>query len=212
LVPLTQAPKALIPAIALQRRHIPGQIHPLQPRPGLCLCQQGGNIECAMGAMRNHRIGRTLQSDQAGQRAGIDARKPDPAIRRHPVAEMLGGAEIGRVGHILAHYRTQGVRVGRLYILRIGADIADMREGEIDDLPGIAGVGHHLLIAGHRGVEADFADRAAFCTKAPAPDHLSTGQNQYACRSCGRARSGRVSHGGGPFSIEFLAMSLRHRA
>ena len=95
------------------------------------------------------------------------------------------------------------MRAVRLDILGVGADIADMREGEIDDLPGIAGVRHHFLIAGHRGVEADFANRAALCAKAPAPDHLPRRQNQYACRSRGRARSGRVSHFGGPFGKSF---------
>jgi hypothetical protein len=47
-----------------------------------------------------------------------------------------------------------------LDVLVVGADIADMREGEGDDLPGIGRVGQDFLIAGHRGVEADLADSA----------------------------------------------------
>jgi len=39
--------------------------------------------------------------------------------------------------------------------------IADMREGESDDLPGIGRVGEDLLVARHRGVEADLADGGA---------------------------------------------------
>jgi hypothetical protein len=33
-----------------------------------------------------------------------------------------------------------------------------MGEGEGDDLPGIGWIGEDLLIAGHRGIEADLAD------------------------------------------------------
>src|SRR5262249_25270616 len=47
-----------------------------------------------------------------------------------------------------------------------------MREREGDDLPGIGRIGEHLLVAGHRGIEADLADRVA-----------------------GRAESGSFQHG-----------------
>ena len=66
----------------------------------------------------------------------------------------------------------------RLDVLVIGADIADMREGEGDDLPGIGRVGQDLLIAGHRGVEADFADRDAGSARALALDHGAVGENE----------------------------------
>jgi hypothetical protein len=41
-------------------------------------------------------------------------------------------------------------------VLVIGADIADMREGEGDDLAEIGGIGEDFLVAGQRRVEADF--------------------------------------------------------
>ena len=46
----------------------------------------------------------------------------------------------------------------RLDVFVVGADDADMGEGEGDDLPGIRGIRQDLLIPGHRGVEADLAD------------------------------------------------------
>jgi hypothetical protein len=88
----------------------------------------------------------------------------------------------------------------------IGADIADVGEGEIDDLPRIGGIGHHLLISGHRGVEAKLADRLALRPEAAAPDHCPVGQYQYARRSLRRRRMSGVGHGGG--HSEKLAMSL----
>jgi len=51
--------------------------------------------------------------------------------------------------------RPRAARRQRLDVLEIGADVADVREGEADDLTGVGGIGHDLLIAGHAGVEAD---------------------------------------------------------
>src|SRR5271168_462406 len=48
----------------------------------------------------------------------------------------------------------------RLFIIEIGADIADVRIGEADDLSGVAGVGENFLITGEAGIENDFAAAA----------------------------------------------------
>ncbi len=68
---------------------------------------------------------------------------------------------IGRIGDIgFEHHAAdagQRRHVDGLDVLVIGADIADMREGEGDDLPGIGRIGQDLLVAGHGGVEADLA-------------------------------------------------------
>ena len=85
---------------------------------------------------------------------------------------MLRAAEIGWVGYILPHNRAQGMRVQCLDIFGVRADIANMRKGEVDDLPGVRRVGHHFLITRHGGVEADFTNRLPFGAKAPAPDHF----------------------------------------
>ena len=82
-------------------------------------------------------------------------------------------AEAGRLGHVLAHDAAERERVGRLNILGVGADITDMRKGEGDDLAGVGRIGHHLLITGHRGVEADLADRLALRAEAAPPDRRS---------------------------------------
>src|SRR3546814_4316518 len=58
--------------------------------------------------------------------------------------------------------------------------IADMGKGEGDDLSRIAGVGQDFLIAGHRGVETDFADARSGRAIALAPDHRPVGQDEDA--------------------------------
>ena len=53
-----------------------------------------------------------------------------------------------------------------------------MREGEGDDLPGIGRVGQDLLIAGHRRVEADLADRDAGRARALSLDDGAVGKDE----------------------------------
>ena len=72
-------------------------------------------------------------------------------------------------------------------ILEVGADIADMREGEHDVLPGIGRVGDGFLVAGHAGVEAHLADPArGMGAEAAAPERRPVGQNEDSRRSVRR--------------------------
>src|SRR3546814_6480136 len=84
--------------------------------------------------MRDHPIGRPAHPYLPRQRSRIDARKPDPSVRLHPLIETLHRPEIARRRHILPHHAAQCERVVRLQILIIGADIADMGKSEGDDL------------------------------------------------------------------------------
>ena len=75
---------------------------------------------------------------------------------RSPAARQLGG-----LGRVPLHHHAGGEGLGGLVVLGVHPDVADVREGEGDDLPGVGGIGHDLLVAGHRGVEAELADRDA---------------------------------------------------
>jgi hypothetical protein len=97
--------------------------------------------------------------------------------------QLDGSVIVGRPGRSRAR---PGVTVSMSF--GIGADIADMGKGEVDDLTGIGGVGHDLLIAGHRGVEADLAHRLA---RAPRPRpfrHRAVAKDR---KGGGRGASGR---------------------
>ena len=63
-------------------------------------------------------------------------------------------------------------------VFEIGADIADMGEGEGNDLSGIRGVGQNFLIARHRSVETDFAFRLALRANRLAFDHGAVGKDK----------------------------------
>ncbi len=95
-----------------------------------------------------------------------------------------------RLGRIMAALGSiPHMRVVRLHILVVGADIADVGKGEGDHLPGVGGIGHHLLISGHGGVEAQLAHRLAFGAEPLPPTHPPVGE--YKCAG------GSLRHGGG---------------
>ena len=95
---------------------------------------------------------------------------------------MAGGAVVRRLGDRGTQddaARAGGRRqVDGLDVLLVGADVADVREREGDDLPGVGGIGEDLLVAGHRGVEADFADGVAFRAEAKALQHGTVGKHE----------------------------------
>ncbi len=115
--------------------------------------------------MRDHRVRHAALADARGERPGIEAGKPDDAAAFQPGIELARGAVVRRRRD--RRMQHDAARAGRrreidgLDVLLVGADIADMRKGEGDDLPGIGRIGENLLIAGHRGVEADLADGMA---------------------------------------------------
>src|SRR6185503_10354302 len=76
--------------------------------------------------------------------------------------------------------RGRDCEVRCLQIIVIGADIADVREGEGDDLASIGGVGEDLLVAGHGGIKADLAHGFAFCTEALAFNDGAIGKYEQA--------------------------------
>jgi hypothetical protein len=52
------------------------------------------------------------------------------------------------------------VRALGFFVVQIRANVADVRIGETDDLPGVAGVGENFLVTGEAGIENDFAAAA----------------------------------------------------
>ena len=128
LIALAQPPFAAGPAVHLPAGDLFREVHALEPGPGPRLLQQGGNVERPVLSIGDHPVRRAVVADLAGQRAGVDARQADPAVRPHPFDEALRRPEIARRGDVLAHHAAQRERIVRLQILIIRADIADMRE------------------------------------------------------------------------------------
>ena len=73
-------------------------------------------------------------ADARGQRAGINAGKPGNAMGYQRGMQMPRGAVIGRLRHILLHDQPARGGCEGFDVFLIGADIADVGEGEGDDL------------------------------------------------------------------------------
>ena len=81
--------------------------------------------------------------------------------------EPFSGAPIRRLGGSGARDEPAQIDfVDGFEVFKVCADIADMREGKNDDLPGIGGIGEDFLIAGDGGIEAQFADIASLSAEA----------------------------------------------
>src|SRR5690606_34187550 len=119
---------------------------------------QRRDIELAVLAMGDDAVRRACFTDIMREAAGIDAGDADQAARDQPVVERAGSAPVGGIGNAGADDKAVRRAPLSLDILVVEADIADMGEGEGDDLAGEGRVGQAFLIAGHRGIEADFAN------------------------------------------------------
>ncbi len=96
----------------------------------------------------HHASQRAHTADVPDQRARVEI--PD---RGHVVAAQvelrgLGGAPVR--GHLrkLAHDQTLDVGSLRLLVVDVGADVSDVRIGQADNLPGIAGIAEDFLVTG----------------------------------------------------------------
>ena len=187
-IPQLQTPLSPTPILDLLAADLAGEVHSFEAGPVGGHLDERGDIEFAVGAVGDDHGWRPFPSDQPGQRAGVEAGQADPAMVGHPVGEADLRPVIGGLGHRLADDAAERMGVVGLDVVGVGADIADVGKGEGDHLAGKAGVGHDFLVAGHRGVEAEFAHRLPFRSEAPAPRHPAVGEHQRTGRT---ARPGR---------------------
>ncbi len=197
-VALVPDPWRLGPRCALPGGDLLGKVEPDEPAPGLCLGLQRLDVEISVRRMGDDGVGHALLANEHRQRARVDAGNGDDAAGGQPLVEMHGGTMVRRIGEVGLEnraYRSGAVgRVQILDVLVVGADIADVREGEGDDLAGVGGIGEDLLIAGERGVEADLADGLAGGAEAVAFDDRSVGKHQKRGRPVGNPGRGLVGH------------------
>jgi hypothetical protein len=142
-------------------------------------------------------VGHALFADAGGQRAGIDAGDADDVALLEPGVEPFDRPVVRGVGDVGAQHAATDAgergHVDGLDVLVIGADIADMGEGEGDDLAGIGGVGQDLLVAGHGGVEADLAGGVTDGADAAALEARAVREDQRAVAGFAASRTWRGS-------------------
>ncbi len=109
---------------------------------------------------------------------------------------------------MIAPIAAEPAGVDDLDVLVVDADDPDMGEGEGDDLGGVGGIGQDFLVAGHRGVEADLADRRAGRADPEALDHRAVGEHDHAGRDA-RASSRKTDHPGPRERSGRVALDMR---
>ena len=175
-----------------------GQIHTGETGPSGRLRPQIVNIEMAVGRVLKRADRRPAIANAAGQPAGVGAGQPRHPVTGQPGVQIAFGPMIGGGRDLGAGDQPHGRRIDGFDVGAIGADIADMRKGEGDQLAGVGRVGQDFLIAGHRCVEANFADAGLGGADSTSPKHRAIGQDQggrRAMRSAAHvaARDGRES-------------------
>ncbi len=160
IVAAAETPFRLAPAVSLGGRHHFGQVHAGQAgetaRQFQRFCGSGSDVRLAGddGAAL-----RTFFTQNACQLARIDAGDGNDIRLLQVRIERLGGTEIRYQPWQITNDQAGGVNPGGFDILFIDAGIADMRVSESDDLAAIAWIGEDFLVAGHGGIEYDFASR-----------------------------------------------------
>ncbi len=108
-----------------------------------------------------------LRSNRVNRRVSMPAMPTVPSRCRY-CDRVCGRTKTRRLQRRVLDDQPGGMNPGGLDVLVVGAGVADVRIGQRDELPGVAGIGEDLLVAGHRGVEhhlanarADGADRMA---------------------------------------------------
>ena len=161
--PRGPTPGALAPFERLQAGSVLGEILAHQAGPGAGSRNQRLDVETAVRVMSDDAMRHAAFADTARQGTGVNAADRDDASAFQPVVQVAVRPPVRRPGGRVAKDRTLSGGFGRsrdlLDVFGVGSDVADMGEGEDDDLGHIRGVGEDLLVTAHRGVEANLAHR-----------------------------------------------------
>ena len=112
-----------------------------------------------------------------------------PFSARNVGQGLLAAPARGLVAH-LADHESLREDAARLHVGAVDPVVADMRHRHRDDLPGVAGIGEHLLVARHRRVEAQLPGRLTRRTAREAAKHRAIFKRQQ--------RRGTSCHGARP--------------
>ena len=119
-------------------------------------------------------------ADDAGDGAGIHLAQAGHIAFLQQLRKRFGIAEVGGLVAVFTnHHAAQGGHAG-FAVLIVDAVVADEGVGHQHHLVGIAGIGHDLLIAHHRGIEHQLAQRIRFRAEADAHELSAVCQHQLA--------------------------------
>ena len=139
---------------------------------------QGIDIEDAAAVVGDHAVLRPFLAQETDDLTRVDAGDARHPVQRQPSRQGRLRAVARRRRDGLVQHASARQRHRRFHVLVVDAGIADMGEREGHDLAGVGGVGQDLLVARHRGVEAELS-RGPSLDADPLPaEDLSVRQHQ----------------------------------
>ena len=194
------------PVERLGAGHRPHEVAALHRRDLAGLVHQLVGIGVAGGDDPAHRPRR---AQLAGQRPRVDAGDGHDPVVGQVVAQGARRPPVARDGRRLADDEAGHLGAARLDVLARHPVVADLGARHGDDLPGVGGVGQHLLVAGHARVEHDLAPRdaaragggtAGTSFRSRGPGRRSSGGVGERCGHAGLGCGGDL-HGGRPGAV-----------
>ncbi len=128
---------------------------------------------------RNHPAQRADVANVAHQRPRIDVPDHGNLVAVQIQLRGLRRSPIGRDLRKFAHDERLDVRPRGFLIFEVRADISDVRIGQTDNLPGIAGIGENFLVSGEASIENDFAAAARDRARRAAVKEAPVFQREY---------------------------------
>ena len=173
---LIEAPRSFRPLIDIPGSDHAGQILALHAR------KSPGSFQCGMlitfSARHQAAALGALVPENSGQRARIYIADRDDPVTRKVFRQTLFTAPVAQQHRKITDDQPGGHGCAGFFISGGAAGIADMRECEGHQLPGIRRVGENFLVTGHRGVEHHFTAGLTFCADAAAMKDGSVFQRQ----------------------------------
>jgi hypothetical protein len=109
------------------------------------------------GVAGDHPVHDALPPQDAGDLARVDPLDSRDAVRPEILLQRPLTAEIAPARRKVPHDEGPRPGFGRFGVLVVHAVVPDQRIGHDDALPGIGGVGQHLLVPRHGGIKNHFA-------------------------------------------------------
>jgi hypothetical protein len=175
-VTVIERPFAFRPRKGGRRTHHLGEVHAGQP--GKSARRSQCFIHIRLAGDEGAGLGAAIAQD-AGELAGVDAGNRHHAVLAQVIRQAFTRPPAGMQRRQIADHQPGDVVAGRLEILVIAADVANVRIGERDDLAGIGRIGENFLIAGHGGVEDHLADGMAVSTDGFTAENAAVGKREY---------------------------------
>ncbi len=179
-----QINRALIPHIRLRRRHPPRQFLASHGRQR---ARFGDQLFGSSAVGRYDATQCPYFAQMPHERAGIEIPDDRNAVSFQILLRRFARAPIRSQQRKLAHHESFDIRLRRLFIIQIRADVPDMRIGEADNLTGIAGIGENFLVTREAGVENNFSAAARASAGRAAVKYSSVFQREYRA-TCGLLR------------------------